>query len=121
MSLLVMPIASHPCQLWENEGTHLSEQQLTELNSLLEKYEPTRAENQSIRSNESTLVVISQLLYHSIELVLIPKSNRSMRLCIDYRKLNSLTVPDFLSNVTNERYSARGKPLTYDQIKVIIK
>ncbi|KAF8778216.1 Retrovirus-related Pol polyprotein like [Argiope bruennichi] len=38
-SLLVVPVASHPCQLRENEGTHLSGEQRTKFNSLLERYE----------------------------------------------------------------------------------
>ncbi|KAF8777202.1 hypothetical protein HNY73_014112 [Argiope bruennichi] len=38
-SLLVVPVASHPCQLRENEDTHLSDEQRTKFNSLLKRYE----------------------------------------------------------------------------------
>ncbi|KAF8788966.1 Transposon Ty3-I Gag-Pol polyprotein like [Argiope bruennichi] len=38
-SFLVVHVASHPCQLRENEGTHLSDEQRTKFNSLLKGYE----------------------------------------------------------------------------------
>ncbi|KAF8795401.1 Gag-Pol polyprotein-like protein [Argiope bruennichi] len=38
-SLLVVPVASHPCQLLENEGTHLTDEQRTKFNSLPKRYE----------------------------------------------------------------------------------
>ncbi|GFU28054.1 hypothetical protein TNCV_3153701 [Trichonephila clavipes] len=38
-ALLTVDPKPHLCQLWKNEGTHLSLPQREEINSLLEKYE----------------------------------------------------------------------------------
>ncbi|KAF8771717.1 Retrovirus-related Pol polyprotein like [Argiope bruennichi] len=127
--LLVVPVASHACQLRENEGTHLSDEQRTKFNSLLKGYakcfqpgrEPTPFIQHRIYTGNHLPVTVppyrmfptkKEALKHEIDrflaegiieeckspyaspVVLIPKANGTMRLGIDYRKLNSITVPD---------------------------
>ncbi|GFX79601.1 retrovirus-related Pol polyprotein from transposon 17.6 [Trichonephila clavipes] len=128
-ALLTVDTKPHPCQLQENEGTHLSLTERKEINSLLEKYEecfqpggePTPIIEHRIntrdhlpaavlpyRMNPSKKEIlkseINRLLAEGIieecespyasPVVLILKPNGTFRLCIDFRKLNEITVAD---------------------------
>ncbi|GFY05874.1 retrovirus-related Pol polyprotein from transposon opus [Trichonephila clavipes] len=128
-ALLTVDTEPHPCQLRENEGTHLSLTQRKEINSLLEKYEecfqpggePTPIIEHRINTRDHLPVAvlpyrmnpskkeklkreIDRLLAEGIieecespyasPVILIPKPNGTFRLCIDYRKLNEITVAD---------------------------
>ncbi|GFW11475.1 hypothetical protein TNCV_3809941 [Trichonephila clavipes] len=127
--LLTVDTEPHPCQLRENEGTHLSFTQRKEINSLLEKYEecfqpggePTPIIEHRINTRDHLPVAVlpyrmnpskKEILKREIDrllaegiieecespyaspVVLIPKSNGTFCLCIDYRKLNEITIAD---------------------------
>ncbi|GFW71823.1 transposon Tf2-11 polyprotein [Trichonephila clavipes] len=106
-ALLTVDPDPHLCQLWKNEGTHLSLPQREEINSLLEKNHLPVAVP-PYRTNPSKKEILKQeidrLLSEGIieecespyasPVVLIPKPNGTFRLCIDYRKLNEITVAD---------------------------
>ncbi|GFT17051.1 transposon Tf2-6 polyprotein [Trichonephila clavipes] len=124
---LTVDTEPHPCQLRENEGTHLSLTQRKEINSLLEKYEecfqpggePTPIIEHRINTRDHLPVAVlpyrmnsskKEILKREIDrllaegiieecespyaspVVLIPKLNGTFNLCIDYRKLNEITV-----------------------------
>ncbi|GFW07664.1 hypothetical protein TNCV_3917971 [Trichonephila clavipes] len=142
---LTVDTEPHPCQLRENEGTHLSLTQRKEINSLLEKYEecfqpggeptpiiehrintrdhlpvavlpyrmnPSKKDLSRAETSSRWCGVVKEILKREIDrllvegiieecespyaspVVLIPKPNGTFRLCIDYRKLNEITVED---------------------------
>ncbi|GFW22508.1 retrovirus-related Pol polyprotein from transposon 17.6 [Trichonephila clavipes] len=128
-TLLTVDTKPHPCQLRENEGTHLSLTQRKEINLLLEKYEecfqpggePTPIIEHRINTRDHLPVAVlpyrmnpskKEILKRKIDrllvegiikecespyasaVVLIPKPNGTFCLCIDYRKLNEITVAD---------------------------
>ncbi|GFY20615.1 retrovirus-related Pol polyprotein from transposon 17.6 [Trichonephila clavipes] len=128
-ALLTVDTETHPCQLRENEGTHLSLIQRKIINSLLEKYEecfqpggePTPIIEHRINTRDNLPVAVlpyrmnsskKEILKREIDrllaegiieecespyaspVLLIPNPNGTFRLCIDYRKLNEITVAD---------------------------
>ncbi|GFT74033.1 uncharacterized protein TNCV_3707691 [Trichonephila clavipes] len=90
---IVEKMSSNACQLREGEGESLTSAQKEKFNLLMSpvKKEILRKEIEDLL--EKDIIGECESPYGA-PVLLIPKPNNQFRLCIDYRKLNEVTVPD---------------------------
>ncbi|GFT00894.1 retrovirus-related Pol polyprotein from transposon 297 [Trichonephila clavipes] len=82
---IVEKMSSNTCQLREGEGESLTSVMSPVKKEILRKEIEDLLEKDIIEECESP---------YGAPVVLIPKTNNQFRLCIDYRKLNEVTVSD---------------------------
>ncbi|GFY00105.1 retrovirus-related Pol polyprotein from transposon opus [Trichonephila clavipes] len=97
-SVNAWPVEINNCQLQEDEGQELLGSQSAELDSLLRNHHYLRTRKELLKKEldsrlQQGIIAECESPYAS-PVVLIPKPKGSMRLYIDYRKLNAQTVAD---------------------------